>query len=160
MAKHNYQVRIEWTGNRGEGTAHYLAYGRDHTIKINGKADLAASADPMFRGDSSRHNPEELLVAALSACHMLWYLHLCADAGIVVESYEDDAEGAMELDADGGGRFTEVLLKPRVKIKTPEKKALAESLHDEAHRKCFIANSCNFPVRHSGEIDGDKKRAY
>jgi organic hydroperoxide reductase OsmC/OhrA len=148
MAKHRYQVQLEWTGNRGSGTEHYRAYGRDHLLKVNGKTDLLGSADPSFLGDPTRHNPEEMLVAALSACHMLWYLHLCADAGIVVTDYRDAATGIMEETRDGGGHFLEVTLYPVVSITDKRRTEEARTLHDAAHDKCFIANSCNFPVKH------------
>ncbi|MFQ5520678.1 MAG: OsmC family protein, partial [Candidatus Methylomirabilia bacterium] len=100
-----------------------------------------------MRGDPSRYNPEELLVAALSACHMLWYLHLCTDAKIIVTDYMDHASGTMVLTADGSGHFTAVVLKPSVTIQRGGDVTLAERLHARAHQLCFIANSVNFPVR-------------
>ena len=144
--EHNYSVNIIWTGNTGTGTSGYQAYKRDHEIKAPGRPPIPGSSDPKFRGDSARYNPEELLVAALSTCHMLWYLHLCADAGIVVMSYEDQAEGTMRETADGGGRFINVTLRPRAIVKGSI--AQAEALHQRAHELCFIANSVNFPVEH------------
>lgn len=153
MKTHFYKTFLNWTGNKGQGTKDYRAYDREYVISINNKPDLTGSADPAFRGDASRHNPEELFLASLSACHMLWYLHLCADEGIVVQSYEDHAEGTMETTKDGSGRFTNVLLKPAVKIEDPSQKQLALSLHDPANKMCFIANSCNFPVKHDPVID-------
>ena len=143
---HNYTATIEWTGNRGQGTASYRAYGRDHCIVIEGKPVLHGSADPVFRGEAAKHNPEDLLVASLSACHMLWYLHLCADAGIIVSAYKDDAAGTMTMAPDGKIRFTSVILHPRVTITQDSDRARAVSLHDQAHEACFIANSVNFPV--------------
>lgn len=153
MPKHRYQIQVEWTGNRGEGTENYRAYGREHLIKIKGKADLPGSADPSFLGNPSHYNPEELLVASLSACHMLWYLHLCADAGIVVTGYRDEATGVMEETPDGGGRFMEVTLHPVVSITDDSRIGEARSLHETAHKKCFIANSCNFPVKHQPSFE-------
>ena len=147
---HHYQVKVVWTGNRGAGTTGYKAYDRDHQIIVKGKPVLKGSADPAFRGDPHRHNPEDLLVAALATCHMLWYLHLAADAGIVVTGYRDEAEGDMDAAGDRG-RFTEVVLRPTVTIRAGDA-ALAEGLHDEASRRCFIANSVNFPVRHRPTI--------
>lgn len=143
--RHRYAVRISWTGNRGEGTAHYRAYGRDHRILVEGKSEIAGSSDPAFRGDRSRHNPEDMLVAALSACHMLSYLHLCAVSGIRVTEYEDEAVGEMRETDDGGGRFVSVVLRPRVTIAAgdPER---SKTLHEKAHHLCFIASSVNFPV--------------
>jgi len=148
---HQYPARIRWTGNRGHGTVDYRAYGREFTLSIDGKPDLLGSSDRTFRGDASRHNPEELLVAALSACHLLSYLHACARAGVVVVEYEDSASGSMESLPDDSGRFTEVTLRPRVTIDGGQVDE-ALRLHDEARRMCFIANSVNFPVRHEAEV--------
>jgi organic hydroperoxide reductase OsmC/OhrA len=145
--QHIYPIRTEWTGNLGEGTANYRAYSRDHVISATGKPDLSGSSDPAFRGDASRYNPEDLLVASLSSCHMLWYLHLCAQARIVVLAYRDDAAGTMVEDADGGGRFSEAVLRPVATLAAGGDAASAAALHEEAHRLCFIANSVNFPVR-------------
>ncbi|MFT4270494.1 MAG: OsmC family protein [Pantoea sp.] len=142
--EHHYQVTVRWTGNRGDGTASYTAYDRNGELLANGKPTLPLSADPAFRGDASRWNPEELLLAAASACHKLWYLHLCADAGINVESYEDAAEGTM---VEGvRGRFTQITLKPRITLRNPADAERARELHHQAHDACYIANSLNFPV--------------
>ena len=145
MKQHDYHVRITWTGNNGEGTRTYSAYRRDHLIESEGKAPVLASSDPHFRGDPTRYNPEELLVASLSSCHMLWYLHLCAVNHIVVVEYQDAASGVMEESADGSGKFVRVVLKPVVKVSGGDR-TRATDLHHEAHRMCFIANSVNFPV--------------
>ncbi len=144
---HSYQINLLWTGNTGTGTSGYRAYERAHEISLPGKLPILGSSDPTFRGDATRYNPEELLVASLSACHMLWYLHLCADQGIVVTSYIDEPRGQMLETADGGGCFTEVVLYPRVSVKAGTDLVLAEQLHERAHALCFIANSMNFPVR-------------
>lgn len=146
LHEHCYHVRTTWTGNLGNGTRHYRDYSRNMDIDVSGKPTLPASADPAFRGDPERHNPEDMLVGSLSSCHMLWYLHLCADAGVVVTAYTDNAEGTMAMTADGGGHFTQVTLKPHVTIDEGSDAALAERLHERAHRLCFIANSVNFPV--------------
>lgn len=147
MQTHSYAIAVCWTGNRGTGTSDYMAYGREHEITAKGKAtSIAGASDPAFRGDARRYNPEELLVAALAACHMLWVLHLCARSGIAVTDYEDEAEGTMVTDADGGGRFREVRLHPRVIIADPARQGDLAALHHEAHRLCFIAQSVNFPV--------------
>ena len=148
MAEHAYSTSLRWTGDRGEGTADYRAYGREHVVTAAGKPDLAGSADPAFRGNADRWNPEELLVAALSSCHMLMYLHLCADAGVAVTGYEDDARGVMVMAADGGGDFREVVLRPRVTFSgaAPSAEVLAD-LHHHAHEGCFIANSVKTEVR-------------
>lgn len=143
---HSFNVGVTWTGNTGEGTSGYTAYQRSHEISAEGKPAIPGSSDPAFRGDRSRYNPEELLVAALSACHMLWYLHLCADANIVVTAYADRAEGAMRLTDDGGGHFEEVILRPAVTIREGCDPELARALHARAHHLCFIANSVNFAV--------------
>lgn len=145
--EHGYAVRVEWTGDLGGGTAGYRAYSRDHEISAEGKPVLAGSSDPAFRGDPGRYNPEELLVASLSGCHMLWYLHLAADAGLVVTSYVDRASGAMVEAEDGGGRFREVVLAPEVSIAAGGDVELARALHERAHGLCFIARSVSFPVR-------------
>lgn len=152
MAEHGYTTSLRWSGDRGEGTADYRSYGREHVISAAGKPDIAGSADPMFRGDAERWNPEELLVAALSSCHLLMYLHLCADAGAVVVGYEDEASGIMTLGADGGGEFREVVLRPRVTVLSADMIAAAAAQHERAHALCFIARSVNFPVRHEPQI--------
>lgn len=145
---HHYRARVEWTGDRGAGTASYRAYGRDHRILMEGKPPILGSSDPAFHGDPARHNPEELLVASLSTCHMLWYLHLCAEAGVVVTGYVDRAEGEMVEEPDGGGQFSRVVLRPEVTLATGADHGTAEALHAAAHAKCFIARSVNFPVTH------------
>lgn len=150
--KHEYRVTVTWAGNLGSGTSGYRAYGRDHVISAEGKPDISGSSDPAFRGDASRWNPEDMFLASLSACHKLWYLHLCSVSGVIVTAYEDHAEGTMIMDAEGVGRFTDVLLKPQVTIKTGTYPQIAAELHAEAHEKCFIANSVNFPVRCEAEI--------
>lgn len=143
---HRYPTRVEWTGNQGRGTADYRAYSRDHVISAPGRPDLAGSSDPAFRGDATRYNPEDLMVASLSSCHMLWYLHLCSVAGIVVLAYRDEAEGTMTEDEGGGGRFTSAVLRPVVTLAPGSDVARGLALHEEAHRLCYIANSVNFPV--------------
>jgi len=149
--EHHYTTKIVWTGNTGKGTADYRAYTRDHEIRAPGKAIIPGSSDSSFRGDAARYNPEDLLVSSLSACHMLSYLHLCAVAGIVVQSYEDEAEGIMETSADGAGRFVRVTLRPHVRVTGSVTKA--EALHKRAHELCFIANSVNFPVDHEANVE-------
>jgi organic hydroperoxide reductase OsmC/OhrA len=145
--EHHYSVQVTWTGNLGQGTSGYRAYSRNHEISASGKAVVAGSSDPAFRGDPARYNPEDLLVGSLSACHMLWYLHLCAEAGVVVVEYLDHASGVMVETAGGGGRFNEVVLRPQVVISAGGDPELAVQLHAKAHHLCFIANSVNFPVR-------------
>lgn len=152
MKQHQYTLITQWTGNRGAGTSGYTTYDRSHTISISEKADILCSSDPGFRGDKTKHNPEEMLVASLSSCHMLWYLHLCADAGIIVTDYQDNPVGIMEEYGDGGGHFIEVTLRPMVTITDKSKEDAALELHHKANELCFIANSVNFPVHHDAEI--------
>lgn len=152
MAKrHGYDVSVLWTGNDGAGTESYRSYRRDHIVVAEGKPAIAASSDPAFRGNPSRFNPEELLVASLSSCHMLWYLHLCAVNGISVVDYSDQAHGELEETDDGGGAFVRVRLRPRVAIASGDS-AKALALHDEAHHLCFIARSVSFPVDVAPEV--------
>lgn len=156
--KHRYAVTVRWTGDAGTGTSGYRAYERAHEISVpagdgGGKPAIPGSSDPAFRGDPLRWNPEELLVASVAACHQLWYLHLCSDAGVIVKGYADEAEGIMEETPDGGGRFTGVMLRPKVTIARDSDPGLARSLHDLAHEKCFIANSVSFRIDHHPVID-------
>ena len=144
--EHRYTLRLDWDGNRGSGTSGYAAYGREHRLAAPGKADIAGSSDPAFRGDAGRWNPEELLVASLSACHQLWYLHLASDAGIAVLAYQDEPEGWMVEDEEHGGHFRRVVLRPTVTIRAGDDTARATALHERAHHLCFIANSVNFEV--------------
>jgi organic hydroperoxide reductase OsmC/OhrA len=160
--QHSYTVHVTWTGNRGKGTVDYTAYDRAHEIASPGKPVIPGSSDPAFRGDPSRYNPEDLLVAALSACHMLSYLHECANAKIVVSEYVDDAVGTMTETAEGGGRFTEVVLRPTVTIESGGDVALATRLHERVHHLCFIASSVNFKVRCDPRVQivaGDASRS-
>jgi len=150
--EHHYEATVAWTGNSGSGTSGYGAYARDFELSGEGKPTIAGSAEPAYRGDKSRWSPEELLVGALSACHKLWYLHLCAVAGIVVVDYVDTAEGTMLVDPHGNGHFTRVALKPAVTITAQSDPAKAAALHDEAHKKCFVANSVNFSVTHAPTV--------
>jgi organic hydroperoxide reductase OsmC/OhrA len=153
---HRYRVNTRWTGNLGSGTSAYKAYSRDHEIMAAGKEGaISGSSDPVFRGDPSRYNPEELLVAALSACHMLWVLHLCADAGIVVTEYADAAEGEMAEHADGSGEFTRVVLRPKMKIADAARTQEAAALHHRAHELCALARSMNFEVTCQPEIEAE-----
>lgn len=149
---HRYATTLRWTGNRGTGTSAYTAYDRAHEAGAEGRPTLSLSADPAFRGDPARWNPELMLLAALSSCHQLWYLHLCAEAGIIVLAYEDAAEATMIEATAGAGQFSGAVLHPRVTIAAGGDAARAASLHHEAAARCFIARSVNFPVRHEPEI--------
>jgi organic hydroperoxide reductase OsmC/OhrA len=144
--EHKYEVSIEWTGNRGSGTSGYRDYGRDHLIQAGNKPAIPGSSDSAFLGDADRWNPEDLLVASASACHKLWYLHLCSEAGIAVLAYTDTAEGTM-VDTPQHGQFKQIVLRPQVSIRTGDDPELAVRLHHAAHEKCYIANSVNFPIR-------------
>lgn len=145
---HQYQTSLIWAGNKGSGTMDYRSYDRSYVISIDQKPDILGSSDSAFLGDKHKHNPEDLLVSSLSACHMLWYLHLCSQHAIIVLDYKDKAVGRMSEDADGSGRFTEVILHPSVVIASEADIEKANALHAEANKMCFIANSCNFPVKH------------
>lgn len=146
MKQHLYTIGVEWVGNNGEGTKTYRSYRRDYNITSLGKQNIAGSSDPSFRGDPTRYNPEELLVASLSSCHMLSYLHVCSSNGISVVGYTDSASGTMEEASDGSGAFVSVLLRPAVTIAAGSDSARALALHAEAHRYCYIARSVQFPV--------------
>jgi organic hydroperoxide reductase OsmC/OhrA len=150
--EHRYTVFLTWTGNLGSGTSGYRDYSRDYEIGAEGKPVIHGSADPAFRGDHSRWNPEELLLASLSACHKLSYLYLAAEAGIIVTAYADRAEGLLEVARDGAGRFKSVVLRPIVTVAAGSDVDRARTLHQPAHEKCFIANSVNFPVECEPEI--------
>jgi organic hydroperoxide reductase OsmC/OhrA len=150
-SQHRYRLSVEWTGNRGNGTSGYRDFDRAHEIRARGKPSIAGSADPAFRGEPDRWNPEELLVASLSECHMLWYLHLAASAGIVVTAYVDEPVGTMAMDGPTGS-FSEVVLHPKVTLADPALAEKALALHSGAHAYCFIARSMNFPVRHQPVI--------
>ena len=144
--KHIYRPIIEWTGNKGSGTFDYRSYSRSHTINIDGKPEILGSSDSSFRGEKHKHNPEDLFVSALSGCHMLWYLHLCADNGVIVLKYRDLAEGTMVLEADGSGYFEQVILRPEILIAPDSSEKIAFDLHKDVHHMCFLANSCKFPI--------------
>ena len=144
---HSYSAAVTWTGAGATGTTGYAAYGRDHDVEFPGKPVLPGSAEPAFRGDATRYNPEELLVGALAQCHMLWFLHLAADAGVVVTGYHDDATGTMRVRSGGSGQFTEVVLHPRVTVRGDADEGVLPALHERAGEHCFIKQSVNFPVR-------------
>jgi len=149
--EHHYRVQVTWTGAAAGGTKDYKSYSREYRADFPGKPPITGSSDPAFRGDPNLHNPEDMLVLALSACHMLSYLALAALEGLEVVAYEDAAGGTMQQEGRGG-RFTEVVLQPRVRLAPGSDLTRAEALHEEAHQTCFIANSVNFPVRHEAEV--------
>ena len=150
---HHFEATVTWTGNQGTGTSTYRAYSRNYEARGDGKsATIAGSSAPAFRGDKTRYNPEDLLVAALSACHMLWVLHLCAEAKITVVEYIDTASGTMTLNADGSGQFSEVVLRPRITVIEAGREGDVAAINEKAHHLCFIARSVNFPVRHDPTV--------
>lgn len=153
MKTHHYKISINWTGNLGTRTSGYTAYNRNHIFSAENKTDsIKLSSDPTFKGDATLYNPEELLVASISSCHMLWYLHLCADAGIIVVAYEDSPEGYMEEGGITPGKFVKVILHPKVILRKNSDFKNAINLHHQANSKCFIANSCNFIIEHQPQI--------
>ncbi len=149
--KHNYSATIKWTGNKGKGSSNYNEFERSHIISIDGKPDILGSSDPAFRGDKTKYNPEELLLASLSSCHMLWYLHLCSESNIIVTNYVDNATGIMIETPNGSGYFSEVSLNPTVIVTESSMIEKAIELHEKANEFCFIANSLNFKVSHNPE---------
>lgn len=153
---HDYTIGVRWDGNLGSGTSGYRDYSRELTVSADGKHELEGSADKPFRGDPSRWNPEELLLAALAQCHLLSYLHVAVTVGVVVTGYTDDAVGTMVEDGAGGGAFTEVILRPRVTVADASMVEAALAAHAKANQLCFIANSVNFPVRHEPTISVDE----
>ena len=146
MTNHAYSTRIRWTGNTGQGTAHYRAYARDWEVAVPGKPVIPCSNDPLLGGNPALMNPEDMLLSALSGCHMLWYLHLASDAGIVVTAYEDTPEGIGEVTKGGAGRFVQAVLRPRITVLPGADMARAQAIHHEINKVCFIARSVNFPV--------------
>jgi organic hydroperoxide reductase OsmC/OhrA len=150
--RHDYKARLTWEGNLGQGTRTYAGYGRQYAVRIAGKTGIAGSADTAFRGEAHKHNPEDLFLAAISACHMLAYLALCARRGVNVLAYEDRASGTLVTKTDGSGVFESVTLSPRVTISETSDHRLAALLHDDAHDQCFIAASCAVPILHQPTI--------
>ncbi|MFP7657823.1 OsmC family protein [Chryseobacterium proteolyticum] len=150
--EHHYSTSIEWTGNKGTGTSGYRNYDRGYTISIENKVTIDGSSDPAFRGDKTKHNPEELFLASLSSCHMLWYLHFCSEAGVILTEYTDKATGIMAETANGSGHFTEVTLHPEIIVTDESMIEKAVELHQKANEFCFIANSVNFKVKHSPTV--------
>lgn len=156
MKEHKYKSTLEWHDGNGNGTTEYKAYSRNHKVSIQGKSKLLLSSDPAFMGDARLHNPEDLFLTSLSSCHMLWYLHLCSKNGITVIKYIDQAEGTMIEKPFSCGQFKEVQLNPVTTILEESKKEKALELHEEASKKCYIANSCNFPITHKPKIQLNK----
>jgi organic hydroperoxide reductase OsmC/OhrA len=143
---HHYTVAVEWTGNKGLGTENYEVYDRSHTVLVAGKPLLECSSDTPFRGDAAKYNPEDFFVSSLATCHMLWFLHLCADHDIVVHSYTDKAQGVLDVSPGAPGHFASITLHPIVGVAEEWMLEKAVELHSQAHHNCFIANSCNFPI--------------
>jgi organic hydroperoxide reductase OsmC/OhrA len=145
---HNYKLSVKWTGNQGTGTSDYKDFERSYSIQIENKADILGSADAEFRGDKTKHNPEELLLASVSSCHMLWYLHLCAENNIIVTDYIDNATAILEETTNGNGKFASITLNPTVTITDKIMVDQAKELHKKANEFCFVANSLNIKVDH------------
>ncbi|MCU1632013.1 MAG: peroxiredoxin [Micrococcaceae bacterium] len=154
LQEHHYSARLRWTGNHGSGTAGYRSYSRDHQIEVDGPGLLLGTADPTFHGSRDRWNPEQLLLTAVAQCHMLSYLHVAVTAGVIVTAYTDTPTGTMRLNRDGSGEFTGIVLRPHVEVDDAGQVALADSLHAEANRLCFIARSISFPVLHQPTASG------
>lgn len=152
LGEHRYTLNTTWTGNTGTGTSGYRDYSRDVLVQVAGKPDVLASADIPFRGDATRWNPEDMLLASLSECHLLSYLYACVKVGVVVVSYTDEASALMREDGDGGGAFVDVLLRPTVVVAEESMVEAAIEAHHQANQWCFIANSMNFPVRHDAHV--------
>ena len=150
---HEYAARLVWSNRSGAGTADYAGYDREYRVLVSGKPELTGSADAMFRGEASKHNPEDLFLVAISSCHMLSYLALCARNGVRVTAYEDDVRGTLALTPDGGGKFEIVTLRPRVTVADADTTDKAMQLHETAHQVCFIANSCSVPIHHHATIE-------
>jgi len=152
---HRYRTQLTWTGGgAGADASAFRHHDRSYRLEALGKPAIAGSAEQVFRGDARRWNPEDLLVASLSACHHLWYMGLCAAAGIVVVAYADDADGEMIEETPGGaGRFVRVTLRPRVTVAAGADRDKALALHEVAHRNCFVARSVNFPVQHAATVE-------
>ncbi|WP_075341457.1 OsmC family protein [Tenacibaculum agarivorans] len=155
--EHKYAATVTWRGNKGKGTIDYKNYERSYEISIANKPQILGSSDVAFRGDGGKYNPEELLITSIASCHMLWYLHLCAEKGIVVTAYEDQVYGVMNINADGSGYFSKVILNPTVTISEISMKEKAIELHQKANEFCFIANSINFPIEHIVKIELEEK---
>lgn len=156
-SKHHYSVNIKWTGNKGSGTENYKNYNRDFNLAVQGKTDILGSADSAFLGNKTKHNPEDFLVSAVSSCHMLWYLHLCAESGVIVTDYRDCARGIMEENGIEGGKFTEITLNPVVIVTDKKMIEKASELHSKANELCFIANSLNFKISHNAVIKAEER---
>lgn len=149
---HEYAAGVRWDGNTGEGTAGYTSYSRRYGVRIEGKPELAGTADPAYRGEPDRHNPEDLFLSAIAACHMITYLAVCARRGVRIIGYEDEARGRLRAHAGGGGSFEEVTLRPCVTVADEADADLAVQLHATARAQCFIANSCSIPIRHEPTV--------
>jgi organic hydroperoxide reductase OsmC/OhrA len=146
MKQHHYTTQITWTGNNGTGTSGYTEYERSHSIQTEGKVVIEASSDAPFRGDVSKYNPEDMFLASIASCHMLWYLHLCADNGIIVKTYVDNPTGILQTFTNGSGNFTEIILHPVVEVTDASMIEVALRLHHSAHENCFLSNSVNFEI--------------
>lgn len=158
MNLHQYKLSLIWTGNSGTGTSGYTNYSRSHVIQADHKVQIHCSSDPAFWGDPTQYNPEEMLVASVASCHLLWYLHLCADAKVVVLDYTDQPTGILEINDRGSGAFREITLNPKVKVLEPVMIEQGIEMHKKAHSMCFISNSLNFPILHQVQVTSQNPR--
>lgn len=152
-SNHEFTANVVWTGNTGTGTSHYRAYDRSWEVQTPGKPPILCSNDPMLGGDPTLHNPEDMLLASLSACHMLWFLHYASEAGIVVTGYQDNPIGVGEALPSGAGRFVSAQLRPQISLAEGSDPELADALHGKIHDVCFIARSVAFPVSYAANYD-------
>lgn len=152
--QHEYSSSLVWTGNRGDGTRTYKGYDRSWEIRTPGKATILCSNDPLLGGDPGKPNPEDLLLSALSSCHMLWYLHLASSAGITVHGYSDTPLGIGEVSPGGAGRFVRAVLRPVIELETLADRDRADAIHHDIHQYCFIARSVAFPVEYQATYQG------
>lgn len=150
-SNHIFKATLNWKPKEGENTQNPRNYTRDHEVKITDKKLLQLSAAKSFRGDTNLLNPEDLLLSAITSCHMMSYLYVCSQNQVEILSYSDNSEGILEVVGDGGS-FERVDLNPVVTIKNPKDIELAKELHTKANELCFIANSCNFPIHHKAKI--------
>ncbi|MBL0286511.1 MAG: OsmC family protein [Bacteroidetes bacterium] len=146
--KINYKLIMAWLGNEGTGTSGYKHYKRDFVVVGEGKPPISGSSDVHFLGDIEKYNPEEMLLMSVSSCHMLWFLHLCAVSDVVVSEYSDEPTGVLEIFADGGGKFSEITLRPIISIIGQPSIEQLNSLQEKANKLCFIANSLNIKINH------------
>ena len=156
---HAFETHLRWPADPAQALPPAPAFSRNSVLSAPGKKEVAGSAPAVFGGDAARYNPEELLLMALSECHMLTYLAVAAKRNLSILAYEDRATGTLGLGTNGIksgplGKMSmqQVTLRPRVTVAKGTDLAEALAIHERAHANCFIANSVNFPVRHEAQI--------